>query len=69
MAERGVTQEMVNSWVQNGKSLVQGGGSKHLFFSPEGAAVVGTDGYLVTVIPKSYYDDAYKELSEALFGK
>lgn len=58
--------EMVDSWVQNGKALEQVGGRKHLFFNPEGAAVLGTDGYLVTVIPKRYYDDAYKALSKAL---
>ena len=69
MEQRGVTQEMVDSWVANGKALVQGEGSKHLFFTQEGAAVVGTDGYLVTVIPESYYDDVYKAMSEALFGK
>jgi hypothetical protein len=69
MNERGVTKEMAESWVENGKALSQNNGSKHLFFSEEGAAVVANDGTLVTTIPKSKYDDAYKALSTSLFGK
>ncbi|SEI79682.1 WXG100 family type VII secretion target [Paenibacillus polymyxa] len=69
MQERGVTKEMADSWVENGKTLSQNNGSKHLFFSKEGAAVVANDGTLVTVIPKSKYDDAYKTLSKSLFGE
>jgi WXG100 family type VII secretion target len=69
MQERGVTKEMADSWVENGKALSQNNGSKHLFFSKEGAAVVANDGTLVTVIPKSKYDDAYKALSKSLFGE
>lgn len=40
-----------------------------IFFSEEGAAVVANDGTLLTVIPKSKYDDAYKALSKSLFGR
>ncbi|MDP4097660.1 WXG100 family type VII secretion target [Paenibacillus sp. P96] len=69
MNERGVTKEMAEFWVENGKALSQNNGSKHLFFSEEGAAVVANDGTLVTVIPKSKYDDAYKALSRSLFGR
>ncbi len=69
MNERGVTKKMAESWVENGKALSQNNGSKHLFFSKEGAAVVANDGTLVTVIPKSKYDDAYKALSQLLFGE
>ncbi|ANE46719.1 hypothetical protein SY83_11045 [Paenibacillus swuensis] len=69
MNERGVTKEMVESRVKNGKALSQNNGSKHLFFTDEGAAVIANDGTLVTVIPKSKYDDAYKALSESLFGR
>ena len=69
MNERGVTREMAESWIENGKALSQNNGSKHLFFSEEGAAVVATDGTLVTTIPKSKYDDVYKALSTSLFGK
>jgi hypothetical protein len=69
MSERGVSKEMAESWAKNGKALSQNNGNKHLFFSQEGAAVVAKDGTLVTVIPKSKYDDAYKALSESLFGK
>ncbi|NMO96712.1 pre-toxin TG domain-containing protein [Paenibacillus lemnae] len=69
MNERGVTKEMAELWVENGKALSQNNGKKHLFFSEEGAAVVANDGTLVTVIPKSKYDDAYKALSKSLFGR
>ncbi|MCG7410894.1 DUF4258 domain-containing protein [Paenibacillus sp. ACRRX] len=69
MAERGVTRSMAESWVKNGKALSQNNGSKHLYFSKEGAAVVANDGTLVTVIPKSKFDDAYNLLSISLFGK
>ncbi|WP_374018210.1 hypothetical protein ABU162_30080 [Paenibacillus thiaminolyticus] len=68
MTQRGVTQSMAEKWVKNAKALSQSQGSKHLFFTKDGAAVVATDGTLVTAIPKSYYDDAYKALSRALFG-
>ncbi len=69
MAERDVTKEMADSWVDNGKALSQNNGSKYLFFSQKGAAVVANDGTLVTVIPESHYDDDYKELSKSLFGR
>ena len=68
MNERGVTQNMVEVWVKNGKVLEQTAGAKHLFFTPQGAAVVATDGTLITTIPVSMYDKAYKALSKALFG-
>jgi RHS repeat-associated protein len=68
MSERGVTRNMVESWVRNGKALEQAGGAKHLFFTPQGAAVVATDGTVVTTIPASMYDAAYKALSISLFG-
>jgi|GEM_PF-6318343 len=68
MSQRGVTQDMVNSWVRSGKVLEQAGGSKHLFFTQQGAVVVATDGTAVTAIPASMYDAAYKALSQALFG-
>ncbi|EPY14892.1 hint domain-containing protein [Paenibacillus alvei] len=69
MGQRGVTQSMAESWVKNGKALSQNNGSKHLFFTKDGAVVVATDGTLVTAIPKSHYDDAYKALSKSLFGE
>ncbi len=68
MDERGVTKKNVASWVKNGKALEQAGGNKHLFFTKEGAVVVAKDGTLVTAIPVSKYDNAYKELSLKLFG-
>ncbi|MVP02422.1 hypothetical protein [Paenibacillus lutrae] len=69
MAERGATQSMVNSYVANGRVFSQNNGSKYLFFSREGAAVVAKDGKLITVIPKTNYDGGYRELTKILFGK
>jgi hypothetical protein len=60
---------MAESWAKNGIALEQSGGSKHLFFTPDGAVVVATDGTIVTAIPNGYYDAGYLELLNALFGK
>lgn len=69
MTERGVTVEMAELWVKNGKTLEQANGSKHLFFTPDGAVVVATDGKVITTIPRSFYDAEYLELSKQLFGR
>ena len=69
LAKRGVTKEMAESWKNNGIALEQAGGSKHLFFTPDGAIVLATDGTIVTVIPRKDYDTKYLELSKSLFGK
>lgn len=69
LAQRGATQELVEQWVKNGKALFQNGGSKFLFITPEGAAVVANDGTLVTVMPASFYDAKMLEVVERLFGK
>jgi hypothetical protein len=68
MAQRGVTKKMVNSWVANGKALQQGA-NKFLFVTKEGAAVVTTEGKLVTTYSSKYFDKNMINLVKELFGK
>lgn len=63
MAQRGVTQEMVDSWVANGKALQQGA-NKYLFVTKEGAAVVTSEGKLVTT-----YSENMTNIVKQLYGK
>lgn len=68
MAQRGVTKEMVDSWVANGKALQQGM-NKYLFVTKEGAAVVTTEGKLVTTYSSQFFDENMINLVKELFGK
>jgi len=67
MTQRGVTQEMVNSWVADGKVLQQGT-NKYLFVTQEGAAVVTKEGKLVTTYSSLYYDEAMIKIVDQLYG-
>lgn len=67
MLQRGVTQDMVNEWVENGKVLQQSNGS-YIYITKDGVAVLSKDGRLVTTYPSSKYDDAMKEIIKKLFG-
>lgn len=68
MAQRGVTKEMVDSWVSNGKALQQGA-NKYLFVTEDGATVVTTDGKLVTTYSSQYFDENMKNIVNQLYGK
>ena len=68
MVERGVTQEMVNEWVRTGKALEQPGG-KYLFVTENGAAVVDSQGKLITVWSRADFKGDFPALVEQLFGK
>jgi hypothetical protein len=68
MAQRGVTPDMVQSWVANGKALAQGD-NKFLFITREGAAVVTRDGKLVTTYPASKFDANMVEVVKKIFGE
>jgi len=67
MAERGVTQSMVNSWVQNGKVLQQSSGN-FLYITKDGAAVLSNTGKLITTYPSSKFDAAMWDIVAKLFG-
>ncbi|PWI57791.1 hypothetical protein BM613_07320 [Sulfoacidibacillus thermotolerans] len=68
LEQRGVSEAEVNSWVKNGKALEQNGGSKWLYVTKQGAAVVAKDGTLVTVIPAANYDANMWSTVTRLFG-
>jgi len=67
MAERGVTQSMVNSWTKNGTVLQQSSGN-YLYITQEGAAVLNSSGKLITTYPNSYYDATMIDVVNKLFG-
>lgn len=66
MTERGVTNEMVENWVANGKALQQAG-DKLAFITRDGVAVVTNAGKLITAYGKDYFDPAMQKLVEMLF--
>jgi hypothetical protein len=68
MAQRGVTQDMVNSWVSNGKALQQGA-NKYLFVTQEGAAVVTNKGNLVTTYSSKFFDENMANIVKQLYRK
>lgn len=68
MAQRDVTQKMVDSWVANGKALQQGA-NKYLFLTQEGAAVVTNEGKLVTTYSSKFFDENMTNIVKQLFGK
>jgi len=68
LTERGMSKELVDSIVTNGKALEQAGGTKYAFITQEGVAVVTIDGKLVTAWSKNFFDDSMKEIIKSLFG-
>ena len=68
MSQRGVTKEMVDSWVANGKALQQGT-NKYLFVTQEGAAVVTTEGKLVTTYSSKFFDENMTNILKQLYGE
>ena len=68
MIERGVTQEMVEVWVKNGKALQQAG-EKILYITKQGAVVIDKAGAVITAYTNQYFDPAMQEVVEKLFGK
>lgn len=68
MVKRGITQEMVDSYVANGKALSQGNG-KYAFVSRDSVAVVTSNGKLVTTWSSANFDANMLEIVDKLFGK
>ena len=68
LAQRGMSKELVDSIVNNGKALSQNGGAKYAFVTKEGVAVVSQEGKLITAWSNSFFDDTMKEIVKALFG-
>ncbi|WP_091012279.1 WXG100 family type VII secretion target [Paenibacillus amylolyticus] len=69
MEKRGVTQDMVDDWVKNGKALSQNEGVKYAFITREGVAVVSKEGKLVTTWGKDNFDEGMTEIVEKIYGK
>ena len=68
LAERGITQKMVDSWVATGKVLQQAQ-DKFAFITKEGVAVVTSAGKLVTAYAKEQFDESIIEIIKRLFGE
>lgn len=68
MTQRGVTTEMLDSWVANGKALQQGA-NKYLFVTQEDAAVVTQDGKLVTTYSSKFFDENMTNIVKQIYGK
>lgn len=69
MEQRGVTKDMVNDFVKNGKVLSQNEGNKFAFITKDGVAVVSKDGKLITTWGKDKFDDNMKEIVKMLWGE
>ena len=69
MAERGITKDMVESIIQNGKVLSQNGGNKFAYITPEGVAVISKEGKLITAWGRQYFDENMIEIVNKLFWK
>ena len=68
MAERGVTQGMVNNWISEGKVLKQISGN-YIFISKEGAAVFTQSGKMITAYSSEYFDENMWNIIKRLFGE
>ena len=69
MQQRGMTQELVENIVENGKVLSQNNGSKYAYITQEGVAVVSNEGKLITAWTSADFDDNMKEIVKKLFGE
>ena len=69
LTQRGMSKELVNSIVENGKALSQNNGTKFAFVTKRGVVVVSKNGKLITAWPSSYFNDAMIEIIESLFRK
>jgi len=67
MAERGVTQGMVNEWVRTGHALQQSGGQT-LFITQQGAVAVTPIGQILTAYTSTQFDANMLRIIEMLFG-
>ena len=68
MAERGITQEMINLWVKNGAAIQQSG-DKVLYITRQGAVVLDQLGRVVTAYSCQEFTPEMLKIIETLFGK
>lgn len=69
MNQRGMTKELVDSIVTNGKALSQCYGSKFAFITKEGVAIISKEGKLITTWSSANFDENMLEIVRRLFGK
>ena len=69
MKQRGMTQEMVNNIVENGKVLSQNNGNKFAYITQEGVAIVSKEGKLITAWSSTDFDSSMLEIINKLFGE
>ena len=69
MAQRGMSKEMIDSIVENGKVLSQSGGNKYAYISQEGVVVVSKNGKLITAWGKTDFDEKMIEIVEKLYAR
>ena len=69
MQQRGMTRELIDNIVDNGKVLSQNGGNKFVFITKEGVAVVSKEGKLITGWTYLDYDEVMVEIVIKLFGE
>ena len=65
----GMTQEMVNNIVENGKVLSQNNGNKFAYITQEGVAIVSKEGKLITAWSSADFDSSMLEIISKLFGE
>ncbi|MED4781965.1 hypothetical protein P9579_15025 [Brevibacillus choshinensis] len=68
IAQKGVTSEMFESWVKNGKAIMQDENT-YLFLTKEGVAVVSKEGIPQTAYTAEYFKDHIKNAITQIFGK
>ena len=69
MQQRGMTQEMINNIVENGKVLSQNNGNKFAYITQEGVAIVSKEGKLITAWSSTDFDSSMLEVISKLFGE
>ena len=69
MQQRGMTQEIVNNIVENGKVLSQNNGNKFAYITQEGVAIVSKEGKLITAWSSADFDSSMLEIISKLFGE
>ena len=68
MLQRGITKEMVESFIKNGKVLSQNAGSKFAYITREGVAIISKEGKLITAWTSIDFDDNMIAIVARLFG-
>ena len=69
MEQRGMTVNMVNDIVENGRVLMQNNGDRFAFITREGVVILSREGRLITMWSSADYDSNMVEIVGRLFGE